>query len=474
MDYRRCVILLFDGARFDVFSNLLKNGHLPNINRHTLTDGTFLKGYSSLCTTTGPAHIPFIYGTYPGNANVPGIRWFDKINAKRNLMSNSGMRSYVGPGCYYMGTDVSRAYVPLYKFFSSPVGIFSSLDRNHGRFEIKSNSRHKLQKALYYTFAHCTNRWEVADYAAARSVRKYIERGSDFIFSVFPGIDEITHLYHPTHRKVLKQYLELDRLVGMMFKGLSSEELRKTLLFIVSDHGLSSTHTHISLVNLSKEEGYKPIFYPKIFRKDYDIAIMESGNALASVYFMEPANDRSVFYGEITAIDRNRRFINRILSHDGIDFIAYRVDGSSLGIRNRKGETILGFGRNGCVEVTNTGDNPLGFRANGSGIPLSKSLDLTVDTPYPDSIGQIRQLFCSGRTGDLVVSAKEGFDLREKHEWPEHKSSHGSLSKSHMEVPICANIRLNSPSCRTVDIFPTILHRLGYDVPDNIDGQIIR
>jgi hypothetical protein len=43
-----------------------------------------------------------------------------------------------------------------------------------------------------------------------------------------------------------------------------------------------------------------------------------------------------------------------------------------------------------------------------------------------------------------------------------------------MEVPICTNIRLKSRSCRTVDVFPTILHRLGYDIPGNIDGEVIQ
>lgn len=472
MDYGRCVILLFDGARFDVFGKLLRDGHLPNIKRHTSAKGAFLKGYSSLCTTTGPAHVPFIYGVYPGHANVPAIRWFDKINTKRNSMLNPGTRSYVGPGSYSMGSDVSRDYSPLYDFFSNPVGIFSSLDKNHN-VKIRSRRRHKVQKALYYTFAHYTDRWEVTDRAAARSVSKYIERGSDFIFAVFPGIDEITHLYHPTHEKVLKHYSELDRFLGMMLKGLSGEELEKTLLFIVSDHGLSITHTHIPLVSLSREEGYTPIFYPRIFKKGYDIAIMESGNAMASVYFMEPAAYRPAFYREITTIDRNKRFINRLLSHDGIDFIAYRIDNSSLGIRNRHGEAIFSF-EGGYVKLTSNGDNPLGIKIDREKMPVSKSLDLTADTPYPDSIVQMRQLFSSRRTGDLVVFAAEGFDLRERYEWPEHKSSHGSLLKPHMEVPICTNIRLNARSCRTVDIFPTILHKLGHSIPSNVDGQIIQ
>lgn len=467
------MILLFDGARFDVFNKLLKDGLLPNIEKYALSGGTFLKGYSSLCTTTGPAHIPFIYGAYPGNANVPGIRWFDKVNVKRNMMVNSGMRSYVGLGSYSMGDDVSPNYTPLYEYFANPIGIFSSLDKNH-KIRIKSHKRHRIQKALYYVYSHHTDRWDETDYAAARSVRKYIDKGNDFIFAVFPGVDEITHLYHPTHRKTLDQYLELDRLVDVMFRGLSHEAREKMLLFIVSDHGLSQTHTHISLVSMSRDAGYTPIYYPKIFKKHYDIAIMESGNAMAFIYFVETSRDRSLCYDEMIAVERNKKFIDRLIFHDGIDLIAYRINGSTIGVRNRHGEMAFEFGQDGYVDIAGINDDPLGLKLDMDRILINESLDFTIDTDYPDLIIQMHQLFNSERTGDLVIFAKEGYDLRKKHEWPEHKSSHGSPLRSHMEVPICTNLKLKSQVCRTVDVFSTMLHRLGKDVPENVDGQIIQ
>ena len=469
MDYNKCVILLFDGARFDVFDNLLKADKLPNIKRYILSKGTFLKGYSSLPTTTGPAHIPFIYGIYPGKANVPGIRWFDKTTAKRNIMVNSSIRSYVGPGCFFMGTDVAKNYIPLYNYFSKPINIFGYLDRKHN-IRIKTN---KLQKILYYIFAHYTNKWEVVDYCTAQSVKRYIKQSYDFIFSLFPAIDEITHLYYPVHENVLRQYSKLDEFVGEIFNSFSDKELRKTLVFIVSDHGLSKTHTHIPLVNLSKEEGFSPIFYPKILSRKYDIAIMESGNAMAFIYFMEPVNNRPALYKEFNTVDKNKKFINRLLSHDGIDFIAYRIDNSSLVVRNKHGEIIFNFKENERIKLINSGDNPLEFKVDKDTILLNESLNFTMNTNYPDSIVQLRQLFNSNRTGDLVIFAKDGFDLRERYEWPEHRSSHGSLLKSHMEVPICTNIKLKSTSCRTVDIFPTILYKLGYNISSNIDGKVI-
>jgi len=469
MGHSRCVMFLFDGARYDVFADLLQAGKLPNISRYILAEGTFLKGYSTLPTTTGPAHIPFLYGVYAGKAGVPGIRWFEKSKAKRTLVSNSGMRSYVGTGCFSMGTDIEDSYVPLYGYFSRPTNIFGHLDRNH-RVRMKSN---RLQKSWYYIRAHRTNEWEVVDNTAAQSARRCVEEGIDFVFSLFPGIDEITHLTYPTHERVLSQYCRLDELVGELFHGLSEEEVRQILFFIVSDHGLTATHTHVPLVGLSEEAGFTPIFYPRIRRHNYDIAVLESGNALASIYFMEPIRNRPALYKELVGVDKNRRFMDGLMSHEGIDFVAYRVDDSVLGVSNRYGELTLDFNESGYVTLAASGENPLQFGLDECRVAVSETLDLTKKTNYPDSVVQIRQLFASDRTGDLVVFPKEGFDLRARYEWPEHKSSHGSLVKAHMEVPICTNLKLQSTSCRTVDVFPTILKDLGFSVPDNIDGQVI-
>ncbi len=92
------------------------------------------------------------------------------------------------------------------------------------------------------------------------------------------------------------------------------------------------------------------------------------------------------------------------------------------------------------------------------------------NTEYPDALLQIIQLLESPRTGDLVLSASPGYDLRAKHENPEHRSSHGALFRDHMIVPFAINAKVNKEFIRTADIFATILNALGEPIPDNIDG----
>jgi hypothetical protein len=99
-----------------------------------------------------------------------------------------------------------------------------------------------------------------------------------------------------------------------------------------------------------------------------------------------------------------------------------------------------------------------------------EALANSFNTEYPDALLQIIQLLEAPRTGDLVLSAAPGYDLRARHENPEHRSSHGALFRDHMLVPLVMNAKVNKEYLRTVDIFPTILSALGYPVPSNIDG----
>ena len=67
---------------------------------------------------------------------------------------------------------------------------------------------------------------------------------------------------------------------------------------------------------------------------------------------------------------------------------------------------------------------------------------LFIISDYPDAIAQIVQLFKSPRCGDIVISAETGYDLRKDYEYPEHKSSHGSLKREHMVVPLIINKKI--------------------------------
>ena len=97
-------------------------------------------------------------------------------------------------------------------------------------------------------------------------------------------------------------------------------------------------------------------------------------------------------------------------------------------------------------------------------------LCLTIDTARPDAAVQLEQLFRAERAGDLLISARQGYDLRGRWEVPEHKSTHGALVPPQMHVPVIINHPIAPGPLRTSDVFATVLRLLGKEPPEGIDG----
>jgi hypothetical protein len=99
----------------------------------------------------------------------------------------------------------------------------------------------------------------------------------------------------------------------------------------------------------------------------------------------------------------------------------------------------------------------------------------TYESEYPDGLVQLWQIFQGDRTGDLVLSAHPGYDLRARYEYPEHHATHGALNAEQMFVPLAINLPIETEFIRTVDLFPTVLSQFGRAVePSQIDGQVLR
>ena len=98
----------------------------------------------------------------------------------------------------------------------------------------------------------------------------------------------------------------------------------------------------------------------------------------------------------------------------------------------------------------------------------------TYDSEYPDGLVQLWQIFQGDRTGDLVLSADPGYDLRARYEYPEHHATHGALHAEQMFVPLAMNLPIKTEFIRTVDLFPTVLSQFGRTVElSPIDGQVL-
>ena len=102
------VVIMVDGLRADMFTEMLNAGALPNIKTHLVDRGTLVETcVSTFPSTTGPAHLPFITGVMPGYNNCPGLRWVDR-SARR-------LRDYCTLQNVLFNDDFPRSNYTLYE-----------------------------------------------------------------------------------------------------------------------------------------------------------------------------------------------------------------------------------------------------------------------------------------------------------------------------------------------------------------------
>lgn len=465
MEFNSCIFIMADGARADVFEELLGRGDLPNISRYIVDRGSFFKAVSVFPSTTGPAYAPFIVGRFPGRCNLPGIRWFDREQYSKRLFSYRRFRSYVGIETFLMNSDISTDSKTLFEVFPKSISILNELNRGVSF----TGDKTRFMRIYYKIKSHFTNRTDEVDLAARRMLLKSLGDFPQFSYAVFLGIDTYSHSNHPFHRRVLDSYLQLDETVGHLGDALEREgRLDETLLIIASDHGLTPTHSHLDTVEFMSQLGFKTFHYPKVYRyfRDADAATMISGNAMAHIYVKSPNG-----WGRRSTFEELNKIIERLIERQEIDIVAGIDEEGRVRITGKRGgEATAWIDKEGYLNYRTFNGDPFDYRYLPEKMNIDEALELTYNTNYPDGILQVVQLLESPRSGDLVVSANPGFDLRARYEKPEHCSSHGGLFKEHMLVPVTISAKVNKPYARTVDLYPTILSLMGYSLPAGIDG----
>ncbi len=475
---KRILLILADGARPDVLKELVAQGRLPEISRHLISQGTLTDACSVFPSATGPAYLPFLTGCYPGTCDLPGIRWFDKNRYAEKFFSLDRFRSYVGIESLLINQDLSPRVKTLFEIIPRSYTIFSPI----GRGMRWTHNQTKFSRFGYWYYAHVTNRWDRVDRAAGRKALRALEEDPEFLFAVFPGIDEFSHVMSPFHSKTLEAYEELDRWMGRLVQKLKTKGIwEETGIFLVSDHGLSETQSHFPLDQFLEKKGLKNLYYPKVlFKQGCTVASMVSGNAMAHLYFKGPEGWKGRLSAEeVTALHPG--LLEELLERPEIDLMAFQRQDGSVVVKSRRGEAVIsvGAGHRACPDRGNHGGLPLHYtiiKSDPFGYPPlppsmtdRESLALTWKTDYPDALVQLLQIFRSKRAGDLILSASKGYDLRAFHEHPEHKASHGSLHREHMMIPLISNLKLDQGPRRSVDLFPTILRALHRPISTQVD-----
>ena len=126
---KKVIFLLLDGARKDSLETHIENGLMPNMKSLISQNGSFSTAVSVFPSTTGPAYIPFLMGTFPGNSNMPGIRWFDKVKFSNNRSSLNSHRSYVGIEGLLFNRDLKKSQATIFEIVNDSRSIFNEITR---------------------------------------------------------------------------------------------------------------------------------------------------------------------------------------------------------------------------------------------------------------------------------------------------------------------------------------------------------
>ncbi len=490
--FKRVVFIIIDGAPYEIFKTLIENGDLPNIKKHVIDRGSLNKAVSVFPSTTGPAFIPFFMGLYPGTANIPGIRWLSKSKFHApHRFKHPGICSYMGFDGLRFEADLPPDFPTLFNFFSPVSNIYNLLAR--GCPPAKNLTR--WIKPFAYTYAHFSHRWRFVNQIAARHLHKSVEAGDKFVMCLFPAVDTFSHLSQIQSPQVIRTYREIDTAVGNLVYTLQkANTLQETLILMTSDHGMTNTHTHIDVPQHLDDGGWRCLHYPKVWRHSPTSASMVSGNGMTHLYFKNNANGKG--WGERTPFEKLHKMgvIGSLIELEGLGLVAGQSDTGDIIVQNRTGQGRIscrspdrdqGNLQNmpatfKCADALRfsyrfTGTDPLGYGVQYENLSSRDVLRETYDSQYPDGIVQLWQIFKSERTGDLVLSAESGYDLRARYEIPKHHATHGALIAEHLHIPLATNYPIAEQCIRSVDVFPTVLNLCGHNVAGRyIDGRIVK
>ncbi len=418
-------------------------------------------------TVSGPAHLPFMTGCFPGTLNIPGIYWFDRADYGNSRTRLRGFRTYLGPyRVEKLNRDVAAGTPLIADVWPDARYVFAWYTRGSP----KSALLGKWAKVTSFIHGFLTKNWLRSDVDAEKHMFKAVNTGASFVFVMFPSPDELGHRFGPKSDEVKRAYLRLDQTIGRLFDHLvKSGEAGSTLVMVASDHGQSDTHTHFALDEFVAGRFGRTMIYKRFATPIYGIkaVVLPNGNGMANVYF----KDRGWAAGR-PDLERApyREFISELRQKEMIDILAWRVAEGWIRASSRRGSARFKEVEPGVLEYEPDGPDPFGFEGLGGRIPFERFLVETAKSDYPDAPVSIATFFRSPRSADLLVTSRLGFDLRTWWEYQEPHGTHGSLHREHALVPVLSNAPLAPGPLRTVDLFPTMIKLTGRTIPPGVEG----
>ena len=473
----RCLLLLVDGLRPDVAEARLAAGELPHLEA-MLEAGGRTRAITVFPSTTSVAYLPFLTGCTPGHCNIPSIRWLDRqAYGGRWWREREAVRSYCGYQAPRLDDDIAPDVRTIFELVPDSVGIFTPVAR--GLTAERDPSRRERQ--FWGALAHYAQWHQPSDDAVARHLLRAVDGPARFVFAQFPAVDGYSHQTDPDAEPVRRALR-----TGRRGRGAGARAAGGAgRAGVDADPGRERPRRRIGAHpprprGLVPRAGRAHALASGPLGAAPRAAVMVAGNGSAMVY-ARPGEPRAARW-PIERLRRPRRFgvegdlVAALLREPAVGLVAAETADGGVWVSSADGAARL--------RLTGTGDTITAMAYEPlTGDPLACGgarrgsardwLEASWDAEYPDAAYHLLDQFRAGRTGDLLVVAREGFDFRRRFEIPEHRAGHGSLARSHMQTPVWSSEPLPAEPIRTVDLFPAMLDWLGVAVPAGIDGEAI-
>jgi hypothetical protein len=450
------VILVADGARPDTLAAAIDRGDLPALGR-LREEGGLHRVSSVFPSVTGPAYAPFLTGRHPAAAGLPGIRWFDRAGTRTRWPGHA--RSYVGLDMHEIGRDLDPAAPTLFELEPHHLGALSVIERGLRPGARVAYGPAFVARAAFTHFRGNVAGWLAIDRAVAAEVAARVARERPrFTFCALTGIDKTSHAAGHDAPAVRDAMRIVDATVAHLRADAERDGRWPTMhLWIVSDHGHSPVHTHEDLAGLLRAWGVRTRAHPWTAGPGHHAAVMVSGNAMAHVYLDLALRERP-WWPRLRG--RWDWLADRLLARESADLLILPIDPQTLEVRHRtRGAATIRMAHGRYTYEPASGD-PLALGPL-RGLDADAAHAATATSDYPDALVQLAAVAGAARSGDLILSAARGWDLRARWEPIPHVSAHGALHADHMMVPLLMNHAPARPPRRTTDIFASAAHALG-------------
>jgi len=493
----KVLVIGLDGADWRVLEQLIEKGWMPGF-QSLLSQGVKAVLRSTIPTQSYTAWTSFMTGKNPGKHGIYDFLTIDRKTYKYipndfhsiktevffNIISRKGGKvGLIGipmtyPPPLVNGFLIAGMFTPNPEAtYTYPSSLREEINKNVNgfpmnviRWNLLENEEDRLfEEAIIYT----KQRVKVAKYLMTT-------KSWDFFMFVFTSLDRLQHaflhLFDQTHPLFNKQKYEKYKakieeyvtLLDMSITDLIKLAGKNAITFIISDHGFQWVTHYFDLNQFLEKEGLLKFYRPRI--KNFITSVKQIYKEFQAYYY-NTAIDDFVFCQKINPIkilfkiSKNKKNINRINWNHTVAY-CHTSQGISINLQGREKLGIVPeYKKVKLLEQIKVSLTKLSHPLTKK--PIVKKFFLKEEIFKGDYLKDAPDLLFL----PLIGVTKRGY-MRNFQRLPWKTGEHDLEG---IFLGIGENIRKNCQikPLSIMDIAPTILYVMGYEIPVDMDGKVI-